>query len=197
MTIESWREVDGDNTLALDWPLDADSHVWEIGGYEGRWAAQIADKFHCYIDIFEPQGWAVEKMRERFRDNPKITIHPYGLWLQNKWLKMGDYFTDGASVMKPADLDHLMEFKDIYHEVMNFEHGIDLCLMNIEGAEWLLINSLQAAGAFIRFKRFWCQFHEFVGDAPRRRHVTYDSIGLTHRLLWDHYPTAVAWERMK
>lgn len=195
MKIKSWFEVDGDNTLALDWPLDETSHVWEIGGYEGRWVAQIAGKFNCYIDIFEPQGWAVEKMRERFKDNPKITIHPYGLWVEDKWMGMGDYFTDGASVMKPVKSDHLVEFKDIHRELIEFNHGIDLCLMNIEGAEWLLINYLQASGAFVRFKYFWCQFHEFVENSYARKFVTYDSIGLTHDILWDHYPTAVAWER--
>jgi len=195
MTIDSWRAVDGDNTLALEWPLGENSHVWEIGGYEGRWAAQIANEFHCFIDIFEPQGWAVEKMKLRFADNPKITVHPYGLWIEDKWMKMGDFFTDGASVMKPTDSDHLVEFRDIYHEIMGFSYEIDLCLMNIEGAEWVLINAMQADGVFVRFKRFWCQFHEFVGDSHARKDVTYESIDLTHGLLWDHYPTAVAWER--
>lgn len=195
MTITSWREVDGDNTLALDWPLDENSHVWEIGGYEGRWAAQIWDKFHCNITIFEPQGWAVEKMRKRFDGNSKITIHPYGLWVEDKWMGMGDYFTDGASVMKPPDEGGVGEFKSISREIIGFDHGIDLCLMNIEGAEWLLINAMQADGVFVRFKYFWCQFHEFVGEARARRHVTYNSIELTHELLWDHYPTAVAWKR--
>lgn len=195
MTITSWREVDGDNTLALDWPLGENSHVWEIGGYEGRWAAQIAEKFNCYIDIFEPQGWAVDKLRERFKENPRITIHPYGLWVEDARLGMGDYFTDGASLLKPHDADHLEDFKNIYDEIKGFDHGIDLCLMNIEGTEWLLINSLQAEGSFVRFKYFWCQFHEFVGDASTRKSATYSTIELTHDLLWDHYPTAVAWKR--
>lgn len=196
MTITSWREVDGDNTLALDWPLDENSHVWEIGGYEGRWVQQIWDKFHCHITVFEPQGWAVEKMQERFKENPKIAIHPYGLWTQHEWLRMGDYFTDGASVMKSADSDHRLEFASINTELDDFKPEIDLCLMNIEGAEFVLIPLLIHSGKISRFKRFWCQFHEFaVQFDTTLGEDLFKSIERTHDRIWDHYPTAVAWER--
>src|SRR5258706_16007752 len=93
MNHQNWHEVKGDETLALDWPLDENSHVWEIGGYEGRWAQQIWDKFHCNITIFEPQLWAVEKMKERFQGIDKIEIRPYGLWTEENSLMIGNYHT--------------------------------------------------------------------------------------------------------
>lgn len=195
MTITSWLDVDGDNTLALDWTLDENSHVWEIGGFEGRWAAQITEKFNCFIDIFEPQSWAVEKMRERFKDNSKITIHPYGLWIRQEWMRMGDYFTDGASILKESFGDHLVEFKGIFYEIDGFGHEIDLCLMNIEGAEFFLIPSITYSGRIARLKRFWCQFHTFADETGEKTKHIYKKMEETHRLLWDHYPTAVAWER--
>jgi len=46
MSNTTWFEVDGDNTLALDWKIDEHSIVWEIGGFEGRWAAQIQEKYN-------------------------------------------------------------------------------------------------------------------------------------------------------
>src|SRR5262245_58404802 len=107
-----WLADSGDETRALAWPLDEESHVWEIGGFEGRWAAQIVGKFNCYVDIFEPQQWAVEKMKIRFEGNEKVTIHPYGLWTDDAWLPMGDYFTDGCSVLKKPKGGHgLNEFQ--------------------------------------------------------------------------------------
>jgi hypothetical protein len=33
--MSTWQEVNGDETYALDWELNEDSHVWEIGGFEG------------------------------------------------------------------------------------------------------------------------------------------------------------------
>lgn len=199
MTIQSWREVDGDNTLALDWPINENSLVWEIGGYEGRWVAQMAEKFNPFIEIFEPQSWAVEKMRERFKENPKITIHPYGLWVEDAWLRMGDYFTDGASVMKPPEGDHLVEFRDVV--VLLLKRGAprltqaNVCLMNIEGAEFTLLPYMLKEGLMSAFQYFWCQFHDFADPDGKLTDFIFTGLEETHDILWNHYPTAVAWKR--
>jgi hypothetical protein len=53
-TLYDWLAVDGDNNLAIDWPIDENSVVWEIGGYEGRWAEMMAEKHNPEIHFFEP-----------------------------------------------------------------------------------------------------------------------------------------------
>ena len=203
--MEKWRALDGDNTLALDWPLNEDSHVWEIGGFEGRWVQQIWDKFHCHITVFEPQQWAVGKMRERFFGNEKIDIRPYGLWVTNGKRIIGNYFTDGASIMprsfSAVESNGEGEFKDLYTEIFDFEFDIDLTLMNIEGAEYTLIPDMVESGIIHRLDYFWCQFHPgLVGIGEGEYDYKMDDItsGMkkTHDLLWDCYPTAVAWKRI-
>lgn len=198
--IEKWREWDGDNTLALDWDLNENSHVWEIGGFEGRWAQQIWDKFHCNITVFEPQVWAVNKMILRFQEMDKIKIRPYGLWTEDAYLAIGDFYTDGASVLKDKFPQTPCLFKDIFWEISNTPNQIDLALMNIEGAEYKLIPELVKRDAISRFKNFWCQFHPgLVGIGEDA--VDYKVIDIfleldeTHDILWDFYPTAVAWKR--
>lgn len=202
MEVKNWFEVKGDETLALDWDLNENSHVWEIGGYEGRWAQQIWDKFHCHIDIFEPQLWAVERLQKRFDGIDKIKIHPYGLWTSDTQLTIKDFFTDGASVMKSLEIQSRGEgvgnFKTIYHEVYSFPHNIDVCLMNIEGAEYILIPSLASSGIIARFKNFWCQFHpDLISDNTEVQfeltHNVFNAMERTHDLLWTCFPTAVAW----
>lgn len=204
--IEKWRELDGDNTLALDWDLNEDSHVWEIGGFEGRWAQQIWDKFHCHITIFEPQLWAVEKMQKRFDGIEKIEIRPYGLWVVEEKTKMGRRFTDGATIIGSQgskdyyDADNpLFDFKVFISEVDNFNNNIDLALMNIEGAEWQLIQeTLRYSNRVERFNLFWCQFHLGGWDEESLKAMKngiYDGMKKSHNLLWDCYPTAVAWKR--
>lgn len=206
--IEKWRELDGDNTLALDWPLNEDSHVWEIGGFEGRWAQQIWDKFHCNITIFEPQLWAVEKMKARFKGIEKIDIRPYGLWLNDEVLQLGNYHTDGASLVNNDGREITMPayFKGFYHEVYNFNHELDLTLMNIEGGEYTLIPNMVASGIMPRFNYFWCQFHIQHSNPkivePEKESVFidqyyYNLMNETHEIIWDCHPTAVAWKRKK
>lgn len=195
MTIERWREVDGDNTLAIDWPLTEDSHVWEIGGFEGRWAQQIWDKYHCHIDIFEPQWWAVEKLNRRFEGIEKIKIHPYGLWTHDDVIQIGNYHTDGASIVKPNDGREVTmpgTFKMMAAEIYGFKPKIDLCLMNIEGAEYYILPEIILTGMISRFRNFFCQFHP--DPSILASHFPFfETMDRTHELLWDYHPTAVAW----
>lgn len=194
-SITTWREKDGDNTYALDWPINADSIVWEIGGYEGRWAAQIAEKFDPTIEIFEPQTWAFNKLAQRFWGKEKVRLHPYGLWIDSAVLPMSHYETDGASLMNEGGLTADGVFEDIFGILKAEPNDIDLALMNIEGAEFILIPYMVGLGLMKRFRYFWCQFHTFADPSGRRKGEIYNGVQLTHRVIWDFYPTAVAWER--
>lgn len=196
MSIERWREVDGDNTLALDWPLNEDSHVWEIGGFEGRWAQQIWDKFHCHIDIFEPQMWAVEKLNRRFEGIKKIKIHPYGLWTENIQLLIGNYHTDGASVVKDDGRESKVigDFRDFRKVFGTFPaKNIDLMLMNIEGAEYTLLPAFIRFGLMTSVFNFFCQFHPKDQERDEPSENIFVDMERSHDLLWNYFPTAVAW----
>lgn len=194
---QNWFEVRGDETLALDWPLTPYSHVWEIGGYEGRWVSQISEKFGCFIDVFEPQKWAVERMLAKFGGNDKIAIHPYGLWISNGFMRMGNYGTDGATVTdnRTNGKVEMGEFR-YYADVLEvFPHPIEVALMNIEGAEYYLLPALIKNGWMGKFDHFWCQFHPEKELVTGQGESIMQSMSETHELLWDCYPLAVAWRR--
>lgn len=201
--IEKWRAADGDNTYALDWPLNEDSHVWEIGGFEGRWAQQIWDKFHCNITIFEPQYWLSApggKLHQRFAGIDKIVIKPYGLMEPplKEWEThiIGGYETDGAGLYSKQPPFKGVSFRSIHSELGEFPSSIDLALMNIEGMEYELIPFLVSSGLISNFEYFWCQFHPGNSLPFDMRGVEiYALLDRTHDLLWDFYPTAVAWKR--
>lgn len=194
-SITTWREKDGDNTYALDWPINEDSEVWEIGGYEGRWAAQMIEKFDPTIHVFEPQDWAYKKLSNRFWDNEKVFIYPWGLWVYDTALTLHHYETDGASLMHEGGLSRNCAFRDVYDILKAATKDIDVALMNIEGAEFILIPYMVGLKLMKRFRYFWCQFHPFADPSGARKGEIYNGMQLTHKVLWDFYPTAVAWER--
>lgn len=200
MEVKNWFAVDGDNTLALDWGLNENSLVWEIGGFEGRWAQQIWDKFHCHIDVFEPQYWAVEKLKKRFDGIEKITIHPYGLMVpprEYEWetMSIGGYETDGAGLYSDKYPILAVPFRDINYELSELSKKVDLALMNIEGYEFELIPHLIETGKMKKFKHFWCQFHMGLGitDVNTRKDWIFSALSKTHDMIWNCFPTAVAW----
>ena len=198
ITRQNWFDVRGDETLALDWPLTPMSHVWEIGGFEGRWVGQIAHKFNCYVGVFEPQKWAVERMIDKFGGNDKIAIHPYGLWIDNGFLRMSSFFTDGANVFGKQDSDARVELGEfrLYSDILEvFPHPIDVALMNVEGAEYFLLPAMIKTGWIEKFDHFWCQFHPSMELVKGQSESIMDGMLDTHDLLWDCFPMAVAWRR--
>lgn len=196
-SINTWREKDGDNTYALDWPIKEDSLVWEIGGYEGRWAAQMINKFNPTMHIFEPQDWAFRKLTGRFWDKEKVYVYPWGLWIDETSLPLHHYETDGASILNQGGLSQDCAFRDVYDILKAEPKDIDVGLMNIEGAEYILIPYMIGLDLMKRFRFFWCQFHPFADPDNRRAQDIYNSMQRTHNIIWDFYPTAVAWERRK
>lgn len=52
--VRRWFRDKGDSTLRLDYPLDAESIVLDVGGYKGDFTALIHEKFNCRVFVFEP-----------------------------------------------------------------------------------------------------------------------------------------------
>lgn len=190
-----WKAVNGDETYALQWALESHSRVWEIGGFEGRWAGQIQNIYDPYITIFEPTRWGYGKCSARFFDNDKISIQHYGLWVMSAALPLYNPGNDGASLFLPHAVSEVCQFRDVYAEVMDLDTDVDLCLMNIEGAEFFLLPYMLGCGLMGNFRQFWCQFHTTVPFAEERFLGIQTLLARTHKMKWNFYPSAVAWER--
>ncbi len=77
--VGKWFEDDGDNTLLITYPLTEDSVVFDVGGYEGRWAGSIVNKYNPHVFVFEPVKKFYEICVERFKDSPKVYVNNHGL----------------------------------------------------------------------------------------------------------------------
>jgi len=72
--IYKWQDDKGDQTLRLNYLLDEDSLVFDVGGYIGNFAADIFCKYNCNIYIFEPVTEFYEKIKARFSNNPRVKV---------------------------------------------------------------------------------------------------------------------------
>lgn len=187
-----WKEHNGDETYALEWPINRNALIWEIGGFQGRWARQMLERYDAHIEIFEPQPWATTLLRNLFAGQERVTINPYGLWVTDAALPLYNYETDGASLLQPGARSQVCEFRDVYGEI---DGNIDVGLMNIEGSEFVLIPYMLGNDLMKNFRFFWCQFHTFVPHHKQRMKIIYAAMEKTHRVMWDFFPSAVAWER--
>lgn len=181
---------------AIDWPLTSDSTVVEVGGYKGRWALQIAERYHPRLFVFEPQLWAYEVCKRALGD--AATVKHFGLGDHDDLLSMGEYETDGCSFVKPSaatdnsDKGLIYEIGRIFKELEI--SAVDLMLMNIEGYEYTLLPHMLNKG--ILPKRLMVQFHTFVdeyGMALAKIHQQLEDVG--YRIVWTYGVMLTAWER--
>ena len=86
--IQEWRNIKGDQTLRLDYDLNQNSLVLDVGGYEGQWSSDIYSRYRCKIIIFEPVAEFASAIKKRFNANDDITVCPFGLADKTENLEM-------------------------------------------------------------------------------------------------------------
>lgn len=198
---QKWFTDKGDETRALDWPIDHNALVWEIGGFEGRWARQMVEKYDPFMEIFEPQSYFARKLHDFSKENDKVKIHEFGLWVKDTLMLLHNCDTDGASVIYRDEYFEKTTLECAFYDVYNLippreAHGVDVCLMNIEGGEFALLPYMIGMDMMKHFRFFWCQFHPgLLPHGDERANEIFKGMLRTHKKIWDYYPTAVAWER--
>lgn len=176
---------------ALDWPLTKKSVVVEVGGFKGRWALQIVEKFQPRLFVFEPQQWAALVCAEIL--GKYTTTLAYGLGVRDEQLPMGAWSTDGCSVLKQGDgWGELREIGAAFKE-LRIKH-VDLMLMNIEGYEYTLIPHMLSQG--IEPQRMMVQFHKFADPDGAKLQVVQEALAQQgYTLAWSYGLVLMAWER--
>ncbi|HET8645159.1 MAG TPA: hypothetical protein VFO85_06705 [Vicinamibacteria bacterium] len=170
---------------ALDWPLTPASVVVEVGGYKGRWALQIAERYRPRLYVFEPQPWAAATCREVL--GARATIEDYALGTADGMRPLAHAGTDGATLVRgDGPLVAVREigaaFADLGIET------IDLMLMNIEGGEYTLIPHMLRRGIRPRALMVQRHAHADPGDGAL------DAALAGYRVRWTYGPVLTAWE---
>lgn len=177
---------------AVDWPLTSASTVVEVGGYKGRWALQIAERYAPRLYVFEPQGWAYEVCKEVLGD--RAMVLPYALGAENATLPMAAFETDGCTfVGGDGPMAEMREIGEAFAE-LEIDH-IDLMLMNIEGYEYTLIPHMIKSDVVLP-QRLMVQFHthaERLGDETSLIYAALAMLG--YRVAWTYGAVLTAWVR--
>ena len=177
---------------ALDWPLTRESVVVEVGGYKGRWALQIAERYAPRLYVFEPQPWAARVCREVLGN--KAQVLALALGTTSGVGVMSEWETDGCSLIK-GDAGYEVAVAEIggaFHSLGLSR--IDLMLMNIEGYEYTLIPHMLDRG--ILPQRLMVQFHTFADPSGVATGRIYDRLAAAgYTIAWSYGVVLTAWER--
>jgi FkbM family methyltransferase len=175
----------------VDYPLDQESVVFDVGGFEGQWASDIFARYLCRIHVFEPIPHFAARIARRFASNERIKVHPRALGAIAGELAM-TIQGDESSAQRAGE--HAVSVKVVTPEaVFQAESIREVALMklNIEGGEYDLIEHILEAGLIGRIQRLQVQFHDFVPDAESRMRAIRTRLGATHR---PRYQYTFVWE---
>ena len=192
-----WNAENGDNTHRLNYNLNDNSIVFDLGGYKGDWAEQIANKYNCYIHIFEPVKEFYDIIVDKLKNNNKIKVYHFGLCDIDKTSKIvldGDassHILEDTGNVETIEIVSINKFmKD------NNISNVNLIKINIESAEYVLLESLIQENNLIKFDNIQVQFHTFIPDCVERRESIRNHLSKTHRLTYDFTFIWENWEKL-
>lgn len=189
-----WLKASGDKTLRLNYDLDENSLIFDLGGYEGQWTSDIFSKYCCTIHIFEPVIEFADIIEKRFSKNRKIHVHKFGLSNDNRSTNI-TLAKDSSSLFRQGKrTTEISLVRAIDFIRQNNIRSIDLMKINIEGAEYDLLEHLIDTGFTAQIKNIQIQFHDFVPNAEQRMKSIQNKLSHTHSLTYQ-YP--FIWENWR
>jgi FkbM family methyltransferase len=191
--INRWFNDKGDKTHRLNYELNENSLVLDLGGYEGQWASDIFGKYLCNIYVFEPYQEYFNNLKKRFEQNSKIKLFNFGLASKESQVTL-NISADSSSIFKTGSntaqvlLQSASDFF-IQHKISK----IDLIKINIEGGEYDLLDHLIESKYISKINNIQVQFHDFFPNAKERMEKIQIELSKTHKrtyyfeFVWENW----------
>ncbi len=163
-----------------DYPLTPDSCVIDCGGFEGNFAKIITEKYGCCVQVLEP----VKRFRDSMHRSPLILVHPYGVAGESRDALFnvgGDSSGEFATGLPHFETVQLRAIGYVLAELA--PKGCDLLKLNIEGAEFEVLEMMVSTGARLA-KNIQVQFHRNVPDYEARYEAIAVGLSYTHHLTY-------------
>ena len=170
--------------------LAADCIVIEVGGHLGDWVAKLRARNPCIIHVFEPVPDFHRRLVERFRDDPRIRLHDFGLGARDRLATLG-VSGDASSLFEGANAIGIRLVDGAAFLESLGAARIDLMNVNCEGGEYELMPRLIEAGTITRVARLQIQFHRLGPDYRRAADAIREALDRTHERTF-HFP--FVWE---
>ena len=194
--INKWWNEDGDQKYRLNYPLTEDSLVVDIGGYDGSWAQLVWNKFKCNIIIMEPVESLYNQAVAKFVNNSKVKAYKVGAYNidEEQLISLNDNESSMFGHNKGKEKIQLVDFVEYYKN--NINRNIDLIKINIEGAEYDLLEHLINNQMLGIADNFQIQFHDSysIPDFKQRKDKITEAFKQTHELT---YEFEYVWENWK
>ncbi len=177
--------------------IDDRSVVLDVGAFTGKWAQNIVDRYDPSIYAFEPNPTSFARLQHRAASNPKLKPLQYGLADREATVDFtlnglgSSMYEERAENANARRIQVRMAAIDkVWTELALGE--VDLMKINIEGAEFPLLERMIEANLVRQVGCFLIQFHEWHPGAHARRRRIRERLAITHHQEWNY---EFVWEK--
>ncbi|MAT91354.1 MAG: hypothetical protein CME59_02010 [Halioglobus sp.] len=173
------------------------SVVLDVGAFTGKWAQHVVARYDPVIYAFEPNPRSFQRLSEQAQENPKLKPYQYGLGAREETVDFtlnglgSSMFDERAENAEVPRIQVRIAAVDRVWEELELDR-VDLMKINIEGAEFPLLERMQETDMLDRVDTYLIQFHEWHPDAHRRRQRIQQALEKTHRQEWNY---EFVWEK--
>lgn len=178
-SLKTWQDNNLEH-VRYEYDLNPESNVIDIGAYKGEWANEIHARYGCQVVVVEPTEYIND-----FKHGPIVNK---AAGTHNGKMSFGGraYYTSSFEAG-----DHEYECFDVNALLEQYE-TTDLLKINIEGAEYLLLDHIISAGLHNRIKNIQAQFHQIAGLPYEKWYRDiFAKLKETHSLTWNY---SYCWE---
>jgi hypothetical protein len=173
-----WRVENGDNTYRINYNLNKESIIVDLGARHGDWSDLIRQRYSSKIYCFE----VVPEFCKQLKDKGYET---FCLAVSNKKekIKLGVFESEASIFYENYNFDAEAIAASEIFEIIGYDK-IDLMKINVEGAEYKILNELIDANKINKITNLQVQFHLFEGKENYEYNKLYTKLLETHELTW-------------
>ena len=184
---KKWKKDRGDQTLRLDYDLNQESVVLDVGGFKGQWASDLYSKYNSKFYIFEPVKDFFNQINQRFSKNDSVEVFDFGLGGRTR--KESISITgDASSIFQDSVDSEQINIVNISEWLVSYKiNQIDLIKLNIEGGEYELLEHIISTGLILNIKEIQVQFHHIEDNSEDRMSSIQDKLIVTHQPTYQYH----------
>ena len=167
--IQRWFNDMGDYTHILNYDLNENSNVIDLGGYTGVWAELIIEKYNPNVYILEPVFSFYSGMVSKFSDNNKVHLLNVGIGTKNEDSII--YLSNDGTSSNLSDGESINVKFNTFETILESWNlsEVDLLQMNIEGDEYTVLEHMIETGYINKIKNIQIQFHLGIDESVEKR----------------------------
>ena len=202
-SLNQWFADNGDYTHNINYELNNDSVVIDLGGYYGLWIDEILKKNNPYIPniiLVEPVPEFYNHLVTKYENYEKIKVINAGVSTdKNEETKTLYVSSDGSSTNFNTNVKSVIQIKTISIDKILSDNNInqvDLLQINIEGDEYGLMEYMIESNTIDKFKNIQIQFHLGIeNDIERRNIIQKNLISKGFKNKFDYPFVWESWEK--